>query len=171
MNNAIRTLLSFDRIAFYLLLLVIAAVVSIITLSLFSRDLGIQNNFLTKQIAEMQSLSGEVIMLKSLVQSKEKKIAVSKATGVVSAIEQILKTLGIEASAIRPAEKKKIDGYTEENAELEIQNTDLNSIVNVLFAIENAPIPFKIKSAAIKSTFENPDKFILNLTVALLNKS
>jgi hypothetical protein len=119
----------------------------------------------------MQALSGEVLNLKGLVQSKEKKITISKASGVVSAIEQILTPLGIEASAIKPLKKKKINGFIEENAELEIHNMDLNSIVNFLFKIDNSPVPFKVKSAAIKSTFEDPDKFILNLTVALLSKS
>lgn len=171
MNIDLKKFLSFDRTTFILLMLVTAALVYIVTLSLFARDLRSQNSTVTKQIAEMQALSGEVVALKGLVQSKEKKINVSRASGVVSVIEQTLKPLGMEASAIKPLEKKKTNGYTEENAELEIQDTDLNSIANFLFKIDNSPVPFKIKSASITSTFENPDKFILNLTVALLSKS
>jgi hypothetical protein len=171
MSISVEKLFLFDRTTLILLSLVIFALIYIIIMSLFARDLGYQNSSLTKQISEMQVMSGEVLMLKGLVQSKEKRISTSKASGVVSAIEQVLKPLGIEASAIKPLEKKKTNGYTEENAELEIQDTDLNSIVNFFFKIESSPVPFKVKSAAIKSTFEDPDKFILNLTVALLSKS
>ncbi|KPJ98621.1 MAG: hypothetical protein AMK71_11095 [Nitrospira bacterium SG8_35_4] len=171
MNTSLKKFFSFDRTTLTLLLLLISVLIYIVTMSLFARDLRSQNSSLMKQISEMQALSGEVLKLKSLVQSKEKKISISRASGVVSAIEQILKPLGIEASAIKPLEKKKINGFIEENAELEIHDADLNSIVNFLFNIDNSPVPFKIKSAAIKSTFEDPDKFILNLTIALLSKS
>lgn len=171
MKISMKNLFSFDRSTITLLFLIISALIYIVAISLFARDLRSQNSSLMKQISEMQALSGEVLMLKSLVQSKEKKITISRASGVVSAIEQILKPLGVEASAIKPLENKKTNGFTEENAELEIQDMDLNSIVNLLFKIDNSPVPFKVKSAAIKSTFEDPDKFILNLTVALLRKS
>lgn len=171
MNISLKRLLLFDRTMLILMSLVMVAIVYIVTMFLLARDLQARNRSLTQQIDEMQSLSGEVLALKSLVQSKEKKISASKTSGVVSALEQVLKPLGMEASAIKPLEKKKTNGYTEENAELELQNTDLNSIVNFLFKIENSPVPFKIKSAAIQSTFENPDEFILNMTVALLSKS
>jgi cell division protein FtsL len=171
MNNFLKKLFSFDRTTLTLLILVLSALIYIVTISLLARDLRSQNSSLTKQISEMQALSGEVLMLKSLVQSKEKKISISRASGVVSAIEQILSPLGIEASAIKPLEKKNTNGFTEENAELEIHDADLNSIVNFLFNIDNSPVPFIVKSAAIKSTFEDPDKFILNLSVALLSKS
>ena len=171
MNTSLKKFFSFDRTTLTLLLLLISALVYILTMALFARDLRSQNTSLMKQISEMQALSGEVLKLKSLVQSKEKKISISRASGVVSAIEQILKPLGIEARAIKPKKKKKINGFLEENAELEIHDADLNSIVNFLFKIDNSPVPFKVKSAAIKSTFEDPDKFILNLTIALLSKS
>jgi cell division protein FtsL len=171
MNISIKKYFSFDRMTLILLFLVISMLIYMVTLSFFSRDLRSQNSSLTKQISEMQTLSGEVLNLKRLVQSKEKKITINRASGVVSAIEQVLTPLGIEASTIKPLEKKKSNGFMEENAELEIHDADLNSIVNFLFKIDNSPIPFKIKSAAITSSFEDPDKFILNLTVALLSKS
>ncbi|KPJ98044.1 MAG: hypothetical protein AMK71_12085 [Nitrospira bacterium SG8_35_4] len=171
MNTSLKKLFSFDRTTLTLLLLIISALIYIVTISLFAGDLRFQNSSLTKQISEMQALSGEVLMLKSIVQSKEKKISISRASGVVSAIEQVLKPLGIEASTIKPLEKKTTTGFTEENAELQIDNADLNSIVNFLFNIDNSPVPFIVKSATIKSTFEDPDKFILNLNVALLSTS
>jgi len=171
MNISIKKYVSFDRTTLILLILLLSALIYSITIFLISRDLRSQNSSLSKQIFEMQALSGEVLNLKSLVQSKEQKISISRASGVVSAIEQILKPLGIEASAIKPLEKNRTNGYTEENAELEIHNAGLNSIVNFLFKIDNSPIPFKVKSTVIKSSFEDPDKFILNLTVALLSKS
>jgi hypothetical protein len=51
-----------------------------------------------------------------------------------------------------------------------MHNADLNSIVNLLYKIYISPVPMKIKSAAIKSTFEDPDKFIVKLTISLLSR-
>ncbi len=85
-------------------------------------------------------------------------------------MEKILKSLGLEARVIRPMEKKKANEFAEENAELEIQGTDLNRIVNLLYKIETFPVPMKIKNAAIHTTFEDPDKFIVKLTISLLSK-
>ncbi len=119
---------------------------------------------------EIQAFAGDVIEIKSFVESKEKKIGLRKSSGVVSTLEQVLKNIGLKAKKIKPLNKKKVDVFTEDNAELEIENTDLNSIVNLLYKIENSRVPLKIKTAAIKTTFENPDKFILKLTVSLLSK-
>jgi len=118
----------------------------------------------------MQSLSGNVNQIKAIVESKESKMGLKKTSGIVSALEQILKTHGLEAKVIKPTGKTKIDEFTEDNAELEIESTDLNSIVNLLYKIDVSPVPLKIKTASVRSTFEDPDKFTLKLTVSLMSR-
>ena len=85
-------------------------------------------------------------------------------------MESILKSINLTARVLKPMGKTKSGEFTEENAQMEIEGADLNSIVNLLYRIDTAPPPLKIKSAAFRSTFENPDIFVVTLTVALMSR-
>ncbi|MEK7308645.1 MAG: hypothetical protein AAB089_06215, partial [Nitrospirota bacterium] len=85
-------------------------------------------------------------------------------------LEQMLNSMGLKAKVIKPLEKKQVREFTEEDAEIEIENIDLNNIINLLYKIENSPVPMKIKTANIKTSFENPNVFILSLTASLISR-
>jgi len=170
MKTRIRNILLYDKailvLSFAILLTIILTVMSV----MYARNFEGRNDQLRSQLAAMQSLSGNVSLIKAVVESKETKIGLKKASGIVSALEQILKTHGLEAKVIKPTAKTKIDEYTEDNAEIEIESTDLNNIVNLLYKIDISPLPLKIKTASVRSTFEDPDKFTLKLTVSLMSR-
>lgn len=163
-------ILFFDKailvLSFAILLAVILTVMSVI----YAENYESKNRQLKIRLSEIQSLSKDIVQIKAVVESRENKIGLKQATGVVSTLENILKTLGLEAQVIKPLGKTKISEFTEDNAELEIQGADLNSIVNLLYKIDISPVPMKIKTAAIKTTFEDPDKFIFKLTISLMSK-
>lgn len=153
-------------LSFAITLAVILTVMSVI----YAQNYESKNRRLKTSLSGIQSLSKDIVQIKAVVESKEKKIALKQSAGVVSTLENILKTLGLEAQVIKPLGKSKINEFTEDNAELEIQGADLNSIVNLLYIIDISPAPMKIKAAAIKTTFEDPDKFIFKLTISLMSK-
>ncbi len=148
------------------ILIAIFTVITSISVNNFER----KNEDLKSQLKEMQMFREELIHIKDIVKLKEKKIGLTKVSSIVSALEQTLTSLGLEAKVIKPLEKKRIKGFTEEDAELQIENIDLNKVVNLLYKIENSSVPIKIESFTIKTTFENPDIFILNLTASLISK-
>lgn len=162
--------LLFEKTILLLTTGIMSAVIFTIVISIYTGNIEKKNHRLQTQLAEIQSLAGEVIQIKSVVVSKEKKLGLRKTKGVVTTLEQILKTMGLRARVIKPLGKSNINEYREDNAELEIHDTDLNSIVNLLYKIDVSPVPMKIKSTSIKSTFEDPEKFILKLTVSLINR-
>jgi hypothetical protein len=170
MKNRARNILLYDKtilvLSFAILLTIILTIMSVI----YARNFEGKNSQLRNTLSEMQALSKDVIQIKAVVESKETKIGLKKAAGIVSALEQILKVHGLEAKVIKPLGKTTIDDFSEDNAELEIEGTDLNSIVNLLYKIDISPVPLKIKAASVRSTFENPDKFILRLTVSLMSR-
>jgi len=170
-KTMIKKILLSDRKSLLLMLAVTLVTIFTVITSIYANSIDKKNNTLKAQLAEIQSLSGKLIRIRSIAKSKEKKIGLTKVTGVVSALEQILNSLGLEAKVIKPLEKKRIKEFIEEDAELEIQNIDLNSIVNLLYKIDNSPVPMKIKNAAIKATFENTDIFILKLTASLISRA
>ena len=170
MKRLIEKIISFDKTILILTAAAIAAAIITVMSFIYAGNIEKENNGLKSRLAEIQELSGEVIRIKSVVGSKEKKTGVKRSAGVVSTLEKILKGLGLEAQTIKPMGKTKVNGFSEENAELEIQNADLNSIVNLLYKIDISPVPMKIKSFAMKSTFEDPDKFFFKMTVSLMSK-
>jgi uncharacterized protein YlxW (UPF0749 family) len=128
-----------------------------------------KNDSLRLQLEEIRAFSNRAVQLKSSVGSIEKKLKRKSAGGIVATLEGILKPLGLKAAVLKPLGKQSAGAYTEENADLEIEDSDLNSVVNLLYRIETSPSPLKVKSASIRSTFEDPDRFILRLTVSLIS--
>jgi hypothetical protein len=171
MIKKLQKILFFDRSLLALSFVIIVIALTVIIAIAYTGTLEKQNTTLKSRVAELQSMTAGVTALKSTVELKVKKIGLIKTGGIVPVMEQMLNSLGIKAKAIKPLEKNKVKDYMEEDAELEIQGTDLNSIVNLLYKIDNSPVPLKVKSSAIKTTFEDPNKFILKLTVSLLSKA
>ncbi len=170
MMKPLQKILFFDRFVLVLSLLAVATVIFTVFASIYTKGIERTNNTVKSQISELQALKGELAAIKGVVESKEKKIGLTRTGGVVPTLEQTLGSLGMKAKVIKPLEKNKVKEYVEEDAEVEIQDTDLNSIVNLLFKIENSPAPMKVKNAVIRTTFEHPDKLILKMTVSLINK-
>lgn len=159
-----------DRYILIILTGIVLATVFVFITFVSANNLERKNENLRKQFKELQALKEELINIKYIVDSKEKKIGLTDVKSVVSALEQMLNSLGLEAKVIKSLGKRKIKEFTEEDAELEIENIDLNKIVNLLYKIENSPVPMKIKTTAIRTTFENPDIFVLNMTASLISK-
>jgi hypothetical protein len=170
MININRKMLFMDKSIFVLLLMIVVVFILTVMILVFTGNFNSKNMLLKTQIKELQSLTGIVMRLKGVVETKEKRIASARAKGVVSTVEQILKTLGIKAKTIKPLDKKKTNGFTEEVADIEVENIDLNHVVNLLYRIDNSPSPMKINSALTKTGFENPDRFTVKLSVSLLRK-
>ena len=170
MNRQAIKMLFLDRTLLLLAAAILTVIIFTVTSFVYTGSVRNRNSRLEAQLTRLLAESGEIIQLNATITSKEKKASTRGKAGVVSTIEQILKGLGLEAMAIKPLGKKKVDEFTEENAEVEIKETDLNHAVNLLYQIDTASIPMKIKSASIKTAFEDPDKFIIKLTVSRLSK-
>jgi hypothetical protein len=166
----IKTLLS-DKRLFLLVVAIAVVIISTIITSIRADKLERRSNALKSQLTEIHSLRRGIIQIKRMVESKEKKIGLTKVTGVVATLEQILESLKIKADVIKPLGKKRIQAFIEEDAEVEIREIDLNSIVNLLYKIDNSPAPLKIKDVTMRTTFADPDKFNLNITVSLIHKT
>jgi hypothetical protein len=170
MNMRSLNILFSDRTLLVMSAAIIAAFIFTLVSFMYAGILKDRNERLNSQIERLTTIGNDVVKLQAAVNSKEQKIIRKRPAGVVSTLEQILKDTDLEARMIKPLGKKKIKEYIEENAELEIMGADLNSIVNLLYIIDTSGVPMKIKNASIKTTFEDPDMFILKLTVSGLSK-
>jgi hypothetical protein len=159
-----------DRISIFLTVAVLVVIFLTGAAALSARGLADKNDSLRKQLGSIRSLSEEVFSMKRIVDSREKKVGLTDSTGAVSSTEKILSELGLRADVLKPSEKKPVAGFVEEDVELEIVGLDLNSIVNLLYHLENTPKPVKIKKAFMKTSFDDPDKFILKVTASVISK-
>lgn len=164
-------LIFLDRSILILSSVAVLSFMFMVASSIYVKNTEGENTLLQTRLHEIEALAGNALEMKSIVDSREKKIGLRKTKGVVSTLEQILKDLGLTANAIKPLDRKKVNVFMEENAELEILNVDLNSVVNLLYKIEYSPVPMKIKKVSMNTTFENPDRFILKLTVSQLSRA
>lgn len=170
MNPLIKKMFFLNRSALVMLSLIVLSLILILVTSVLTRGIQGRNKSLLAQIGQMQDLAGSINEIKGLVESRENKIRAHSGAGIVTTMEKMLESLGMKAKTIKPSEKRRIDEYSGENAEVEIDGTDLNRIVNLLYKIDSSPAPLKIQGTSIRSSFENPDRFVLKLTVSLLGK-
>ena len=171
MNKLLLKTLKSDRTTIAVIITLTAVIALNITLFIQTGSTKQMTEALKPEITEMQKLADEAVKIKGFVASKERKIVTGKFSGIIPTLEKMLNELGLKAKGLKPLDKKKKSGFTEETAELEIQAAGLNSIVNLLYRMENSPAPLKIISSSMKTTFEDPDKFTLKLKVSLLGKS
>lgn len=165
-----KNVLLLNRTVIILMAMIIAVSVLSVASFFYSKRTGETNADLKNQFIHMNSLIEDLIELKTIVESKEKKIGLVKSAGIVSALEQISTGMGLKAKAIKPLDKTVSGEFTEESAEFHLEGIDINSIVNLLYKIESSPIPLKLKNASMKTTFEDPERFTLKLTVSLISK-
>ena len=80
------------------ILIAVIIFITFISAGALSRD----NENITAQLEEMKVLSEEIVNMRNVVNSREKKIGLTKESGVVSSLEQIFKSLGVKAKVIKP---------------------------------------------------------------------
>ena len=165
-----RLLQSLDRQTIVMLILSLAGIFIIVTLTVMTKGQQVTNNALEKQIGQIKSLGSKASEAVGFVRDMEKKIAAHRSRGVVSEISDILESIDIKASMIKPLARKKTNGFIEERAEVEVEKIDLNAIVNLLYRLRSSPAPIIIRGMKMRADFEEQEKFTLNLTISLPSK-
>jgi hypothetical protein len=116
---------------------------------------------------ELLALKDEYVSLKQKVDLVEAKKGITKAPGVVQAIDEIFQPMGLKdkLKTVRAAGKKEIGFGFEEEAEITVEKVGMNEMLNIFYKIETAPMMLTIKKASIKKSFENPE--LLNISIVL----
>ena len=98
-------LIFLDRTIMVLSSLFILILIFTLTSSVYVRNMEEENKALKIRLDEIQTFTEDVIHMKSIVESKEKKIGLRKTKGVVSTLEQVLNKLGLKAKVLKPLNK------------------------------------------------------------------
>lgn len=138
------------------------------------RELELKEAAQKKTLADLTVLAGELGKLNGAVESFSGRLAVSETSqDIIPLLDELFGSLGMTKSVkeMRPGESKRAEGFLESAADIEIERTDLNHAVNLVYRIKNHPALLKIGSLRIKTDFQNPDMLNISMSVSLIRQT
>lgn len=151
-------------------IIIITFAVSIVVFLVLSGSSSKELAKLTSQRAELNAVKSEYASLKTRVQAIESKKNLSKTTGVVSALDEIVLSLGLKGrlKSAKLSGTKDIKDGIEEEADIQIEKLSMNETANLLYRLENAPMILVIKRITMRPSFDEPTLLNLSMTISLV---
>lgn len=124
---------------------------------------------LKRQLAQMQELRKDYIQALGEAEEYRKRIFL-KEQNISVALEGILDGLHLKEklSSIKPTIQKDIGKYRIDGAEVRMERLTLNETVNLLYAMEQGPEGFIVRSLKMKKDFSQPEKLNITFEVSIL---
>ncbi|HSB31905.1 MAG TPA: hypothetical protein VLD55_09900 [Candidatus Sulfobium mesophilum] len=142
------------------------------SVALFEISLSLkrQSSILRSRQKEMLLLSQEYTGLKSIVGSVEARKSLTKVEGIVQAVDEIFKSIGLQQKikSVKSTGVKEKKYSSEEEADVSVEKVTMNEMVNILYRMENAPMILSVRRTLIRTSFENPSLLNITMTVALI---
>ncbi len=154
------------------LVISIIALLFIVCVILFEVSLSLkrERETLRSQHREMLALLNEYYGLKTAVASVEGKKSLTKVEGIVQAVDEVFKSLGLgpKVKSVKSTGTREKKFALEEEADVSVEKVTMNEMVNIFYRVENAPMILTIKKASIRTSFDNPSLLNITMTVALV---
>lgn len=137
------------------------------------RSLRKENASLQAKQKELLLLKGEALTIKGKVDASEARKSLTKVEGVVQAVDEIVKSMGLsqKVKSVKPTGTRDRLYAIEEEAEVQFEKMNMNEMVNLFFRIENAPMILSIRKTTVKTSFENPSLLNISATISLVKPS
>lgn len=121
-----------------------------------------------RQLGEMQDLRQRYLQLKqqtdTLIMDPSKRPADFSPYSFLQRVGN--KAVGGDKIKKIDPDSKTIGKYLEESAELRLEGVTLPQVVNLLYEIENAPVPLRVARLQMKKRFNEPYNFDVTLKVS-----
>lgn len=146
--------------------IVASAVVFVVMIGLFSSAKSALSTSRSSH-REMLSLKDDYLVLRGKIDSLERKKKLTRVQGIIQAVDNVSEPLGLKekVKSVKPLSSTE---KGEEKAEVSVQSVSMNEMVNLLYAVENAPMLLVVRKINIKTSFENPEQLNLSLTLSLI---
>lgn len=134
------------------------------------RSLKAENSMLKAKKKELALLKDETLALKGKVEVSEARRSLAKVEGVVQAVDEIVKSLGVaqKVKSVKSLGTRDRQYAIEEEAEVQFEKLSMNEMVNIFFRIENAPMVLAIKKVTFKTSFESPSLLNISCIISLV---
>ena len=93
--------------------------------------------------------------------------AVPDVAGVVSAVDRLLAPIGLKDKLKSQRNLPAVDP-TDEKAELVFEGLTMNELVNLIYNVDDAPYLLVIRSAEMKTNFQDPQLLDLVMSVSFI---
>lgn len=124
------------------------------------------------KIGELTSLADEYRVVRVQIDEMEKKIGSPGGTGVAKVMDDLMQSLGIKGKmkSLKMLSTKEVHGgIIEESAEIQIEKTSLNELVNMFYLIGEGNQLLSLKKVNIKKSFEKNDILDITMTISLFS--
>jgi len=123
-------------------------------------------SMLRSQHEELLSLRVEFLAVRKRVEAFESRARLTSVKGIPQAVDEVLGSMGLKD---RMKSLKRLQAEAgEDKAELNLQDVDMNETVNILYAFNNAPMPLVIRKVELKTSFQNPGRLNMTMTLSLV---
>ncbi|HXX56656.1 MAG TPA: hypothetical protein VEI96_01495 [Thermodesulfovibrionales bacterium] len=163
-----------DRRNAVLILVLIALCILIVPLFIAETASKREAHAVRAKLKEVSAVAAEYRSLKERTDALEqrKSLATSKVNGIPQAMDEISSSLGLKGKvkAVKAIGKREVAGGSEETEEVQIEKVTMNELVNMLYAIDDAPMMLSLRRLSMKKTFENPELLNASLTLSFFTK-
>lgn len=137
--------------------------------------LSYKTALLQKEVARLEGLKKELsdngayyaVMAQS-VKIMQKRMEEGRNKNFITEVERITSELNIGKNFKKSntVGSKKEGALNIKRYELRFEGLDINTVVNLLYRLLNAPLLVRIENCNLSVSFDNPNLFILTITVA-----
>ncbi len=126
----------------------------------------------TQQLAELEELRGEARALQQQIREAEGKLTESGGFSLVKFTEDLAaRTAGRGAlTYARPQPAATRGELQEESLETRIERLSLEQVLRLLWGIQNAPVPMRVRGLQLNKRFDAPAQLDLTLTISAMRK-
>jgi hypothetical protein len=127
---------------------------------------------LKEQRKEMILLCNEYLKKRQEIESFESKRNITNIKGIMQAIDEVFQSIGLKSrlKSIKSSGSKETKEGIIEEADIIVENLNMNELINLLYRLENSPTLLVLKRTTIKKSFENPDLLNLYATLSFLRQ-
>lgn len=149
-----------------------AGIIIVFAVLLFNRSVALEKEgaALRMQKEEFLMLRGEFLELRKRIETVEGKKSLTRAEGVIQAVDELLKTSGLnrKVKSIKPTGTRDKKDFLEEEAVVEFEKMNMNEMINILYKVENAPMILLIKKTSLKKSFADPSLIHMTMTIGFV---
>ena len=152
-------------------------VIALLAVSLGWSALAAKTAALERKRVAREAVLKELLPLKATYQSA--KMSASLLTGRMAGVRsddspaKIVDEIGIKGKGVKiiPVKGEEKNGFLEDAADVRIEGLTANETVNLIYRLEKGAHPVVLKKTNVRVRFDDPSRFDLAMTIALLKPS
>ena len=150
------------------------ALIALLAVALGWSALAARTADLERKRAAREAVLKELLPLRAAYRSA--KMIADQQAGRISmlrpddSLARVIEEIGIKGKGVKiaPLKGEERNGFIEDTADVRIEGLTANETVNLVYRLEKGSRPISLKKANLRVRFDDPSRFDLAMTIALL---